>query len=121
MKDVYRRLMAAVLCTALGAALLCPGLTACTRSPQGSNSETDSGNGGTAGQKQVTLTVWGAQEDQQLLKEMCDAYAKENTDKTYKFNFGVLGEGNSSDKILGDVEAGPDVFSFHEIQTFRVV
>ena len=111
MKDVYRRLMAAVLCTALGAALLCPGLTACTRSPQGSNSETDSGNGGTAGQKQVTLTVWGAQEDQQLLKEMCDAYAKENTDKTYKFNFGVLGEGNSSDKILGDVEAGPDVFS----------
>ena len=62
--------------------------------------------------EKITLTVWGSQEDQAMLKEMCDAYAKENTDKTYKFNFGVLGEGNSSDKILNDVEAGPDVFSF---------
>jgi len=55
-----------------------------------------------------------------MLKEMCDAYAMENPDKTYQFRFGVLGEGNSSDKILNDVEAGPDIFAFpsDRINTF---
>ena len=89
---------------------------ACGRGGDGDNTDT-----GASGEKEtVTLTVWGAQEDQQMLKEMCEAYAKENTDKTYKFNFGVLGEGSSSDKILGDVEAGPDIFSFpsDRINTF---
>ena len=83
--------------------------TACRRGDGGSNTD---GTATQGSKETVTLTVWGAQEDQQMLKEMCDAYAKENSDKTYKFNFGVLGEGNSSDKILNDVEAGPDVFSF---------
>jgi len=55
-----------------------------------------------------------------MLKEMCDAYAMENPDKTYQFRFGVLGEGNSRDKILNDVEAGPDIFAFpsDRINTF---
>ena len=80
-------------------------------------------NGGTSNQgnkETITLTVWGAQEDQKMLKEMCEAYAKENSDKTYKFNFGVLSEKESSEKILNDVEAGPDVFSFpsDRINTF---
>lgn len=83
-------------------------LSACSRGGSGDGN----GNGGGNDKKQITLTVWGAQEDQQMLKEMCNAYAKENPDKEYKFRFGVLGEGNSSDKILNDVEAGPDIFSF---------
>ena len=106
--------------TALALALSTLGgmLAACRR---GNGHDGGSDGGQSGGDKQtVTLTVWGAQEDQQMLKEMCDAYAKENSDKTYKFNFGVLGEGNSSDKILSDVEAGPDVFSFpsDRINTF---
>ena len=104
------RYMKRITTAALILALLCGVLASCRR---GSGDSTDSGGTDTQGGKEtVTLTVWGAQEDQQMLKEMCDAYAKENTDKTYKFNFGVLGEGNSSDKILNDVEAGPDIFSF---------
>ena len=97
--------------TALGLSLATLGgvFTACRR---GDGDSGNDGNGAQGGTETVTLTIWGAQEDQQMLKEMCDAYAKENKDKTYKFNFGVLGEGSSSDKILGDVEAGPDVFSF---------
>ena len=89
---------------------------ACGRGGDGDNTDT----GASGGKETVTLTVWGAQEDQQMLREMCEAYAKENTDKAYKFNFGVLGEGSSSDKILGDVEAGPDIFSFpsDRINTF---
>ena len=105
-----------VLALALALATLGGALTAC-----GPSGDAGGENGGqSGGQSTITLTIWGAQEDQQMLKEMCDAYAKENTDKTYKFNFGVLGEGNSSDKILGDVEAGPDIFNFpsDRINTF---
>ena len=100
---------------ALSLATLGSMIAACSRDGSG-----DGGSGGGGGKKTVTLTVWGAQEDQQMLKEMCDAYARENTEVTYKFNFGVLGEGNSSDKILNDVEAGPDIFNFpsDRINTF---
>ena len=109
--------VALVLCMLGGA------LAACRR---GGGDSTDTGSNGNGGgsnngnSKEITLTVWGAQEDQQMLKEMCDAYAKENSRNKYKFQFGVLGEGNSSDKILNDVEAGPDVFSFpsDRINTF---
>ncbi len=108
---------------ALALAALSGALAACSRGGSGDSdgSGNGSGNGSDSGnRKTVTLTVWGAQEDQQMLKEMCDAYAKENTGVNYKFNFGVLGEGNSSDKILNDVEAGPDIFSFpsDRINTF---
>ena len=96
---------------ALSLATLGGALAACSRGGSGDGDGTGGGSD-SGGKKTVTLTVWGAQEDQQMLKEMCDAYAKENTDVSYKFNFGVLGEGNSSDKILNDVEAGPDIFSF---------
>ena len=119
MKFIIKLIAFALALTTLGGVL-----AAC----RGGGDETDSGgsgnnsqSGSAGGNKEtVTLTVWGAQEDQQMLKEMCDAYAKENSDKTYKFNFGVLGEGNSSDKILNDVQAGPDVFSFpsDRINTF---
>ena len=119
MKFIIKLIAFALALTTLGGVL-----AAC----RGGGDETDSGGSGNNGQsgsaggnkETVTLTVWGAQEDQQMLKEMCDAYAKENSDKTYKFNFGVLGEGNSSDKILNDVQAGPDVFSFpsDRINTF---
>ena len=100
---------------ALSLATLGGALTACSRGGAGDGDGTGGGS-----KKTVTLTVWGAQEDQQMLKEMCDAYAAENTEVNYKFNFGVLGEGNSSDKILNDVEAGPDVFNFpsDRINTF---
>lgn len=60
----------------------------------------------------VTLTVWGSQEDQEMLKSMCDAYAKANSDKEYKFLFGIQGEGDAADKVLNDVTSGPDVFAF---------
>ena len=105
---------------ALSLATLGGALAACSRG-SGDGDGTGTGGGTDSGNKKtVTLTVWGAQEDQQMLKEMCDAYAKENTEVSYKFNFGVLGEGNSSDKILNDVEAGPDIFSFpsDRINTF---
>ncbi len=91
-------------------ALLGSILVAC-RGGNGNGSDT-TGEGTSSSKKQVTLTVWGAQEDQAMLKEMCAAYAEANPQNKYTFNFGVQGEGDVGDKILNDVMAGPDVFSF---------
>ena len=70
------------------------------------------GGNQTDDKEKITLTVWGSQEDQEMLKEMCAAYAAANPDKEYKFLFGVQGEGDAADKVLNDVTSGPDVFSF---------
>ncbi len=94
----------------LTVALLGGTLVACRGNSGNGGEGTDGGDSGN--KKQVTLTVWGAQEDQAMLKEMCAAYAEANPQNKYTFNFGVQGEGDVGDKILNDVMAGPDVFSF---------
>ena len=79
-------------------------------------------SGETGGDKEkITLTVWGSQEDQEMLKEMCAAYAAANPDKEYKFLFGVQGEGDAADKVLNDVTSGPDVFSFASDQINKLI
>ncbi|MBE6693731.1 MAG: extracellular solute-binding protein [Ruminococcaceae bacterium] len=90
--------------------MLCTPLTACTGMSGGEGTDTtdDSDNTG----KKYTLTIWGAQEDQELLKSMCAAYAKANPKNQYEFLFGVQGEGEATKKILNDVTSGPDVYSF---------
>ena len=86
--------------------VLCLALVAC----DGNDNNND--NNDPAKKEKITLTVWGSQEDQEMLKAMCAAYAAANPDKEYKFLFGVQGEGDAADKVLNDVTSGPDVFSF---------
>lgn len=95
MKKIFKS-----LCFVL-ALLLCLSLVACGDKPDDNNEKT-----------KYTLTVWGAQEDQAMLKEMCAAYAKANPQNEYKFLFGVQGENDAADKVLNDVTSGPDVYSF---------
>ena len=68
-----------------------------------------------------TLTVWGAENDQVMLKEMCNAYAAANPQNEYKFLFGVQGESDSADKVLNDVTSGPDVYSFASDQINKLI
>ena len=84
--------------------VLCLALGSCG----GGKEEGDGGDNKT----KITLTVWGAEEDQEMLKAMCAAYAEANPDKEYKFLFGVQSESDAADKVLNDVTSGPDVFSF---------
>ncbi len=77
--------------------------------------------GGGDEKEKITLTVWGSQEDQEMLKEMCAAFAAANPDKEYKFLFGVQGEGDVADKVLNDVTSGPDVFSFASDQINKLI
>ena len=68
-----------------------------------------------------TLTVWGAENDQAMLKEMCNAFAAANPQNEYKFLFGVQGEADSADKVLNDVTSGPDVYSFASDQINKLI
>ena len=102
-----------ILSLALALLMLVMALAACNK---------DNNDNVQPGEKtKVTLTVWGSQEDQEMLKEMCAAFAAANPDKEYKFLFGVQGEGDAADKVLNDVTSGPDVFSFASDQINKLI
>ena len=103
-----------ILSLILALATIVLAFTACS----GNNDPAGSGEGE---KTKVTLTVWGAQEDQEMLRVMCNAFAAANPDKEYKFLYGVQGEGDAADKVLGDVTSGPDVFSFASDQINKLI
>ena len=74
----------------------------------------------TDAQETITLRVWGAQEDQELLKEMIQGFEEANPDKKYDITLGVVGEDNAQKRVLEDPAAAADVFSFpnDQIRTF---
>lgn len=86
----------------------------------GGGKEETSSSASTSGEK-ITLTVWGAQEDQALLKELCSEYAARHPENQYKFLFGVQAETDCADKVLNDPESGPDVFSFASDQINKLI
>ena len=65
----------------------------------------------------VSLTVWGAEEDAQLLTTLVESF-KQNYAGEADFNITIepMSEGECKDAILGDVHAAPDVFSFADDQ-----
>lgn len=65
----------------------------------------------------VFLTLWGAEEDGQLLARMVEDFKKEyagqaNLDITVEY----VGESQCKDKLLEDIEGGADVFTFADDQ-----
>ncbi len=97
-----------IFCLVMTLLMVVSAMTACAPAEEAGSGE------------KITLTVWGAQEDQAMLKEMCAAYAEANPQNEYKFLFGVQGEADTADKVLNDVTSGPDVFSFPSDQLTRL-
>lgn len=60
----------------------------------------------------VTLSVWAAEEDQDMVKGWCDAFAAQYPDVTFNFSVGVQSESTAKDTVLTDPEAAADVYSF---------
>ena len=100
---MFKRIISLVLC-----AVLAVSMTACSRG------NTD--NGG-----KVSLKVWGAQEDQELLKRMIGEFEKENDDIDYDITLGVVGTKDAQAKILEDPAAAADVFVFSDDQLLDLV
>ncbi len=53
---------------------------ACTMAFAGGEDEKSTTTTTTASSERITLTVWASQEDQAMIKEMCNAYAAANPD-----------------------------------------
>lgn len=94
-----------------------------TGSGSAADSSAASSNGGdsTGSGEAVNLTVWGPQEDQELIKQMCDAFAAANPDKTYTFTYGVVSEADAQKEVIKDISAAADVFAFASDQTAILV
>ena len=78
------------------------------------SSDKSSGKSDTTTPSNVSLTVWGAEEDQELLTTLVnnfkEAYA--DTNITFDIQIGVESEATAKDTILKDIEAAADVFAF---------
>lgn len=69
----------------------------------------------------VTLTVWCSQMDTDLAKEIAEDFKKAHAETEYEFRFVAQGEDEVATKILTDVEAAPDVFSFSSDQILKLI
>lgn len=101
------------------AALACTmalSLTAC-----GSNDNGGTEQGGSDQPKDVTLKVWGAQEDQEMLKGMIDEFKSIHPETNWTIDLGVVGEPDASKKYLEDPDAAADVFAFANDQLYDLL
>lgn len=69
-----------------------------------------------AEEETIKLTVWGAEEDQSLLKTLTDNFQAAYPDQTFEIQIGVESESTAKDTVLTDVEAGADVYAFPDDQ-----
>lgn len=67
--------------------------------------------------EQVSLTVWGAQEDAELLERMARSFEEAYQDEAdIQVTCGEQGEANCKDAMFADLEKGADVFTFADDQ-----
>ncbi|MCL2003150.1 MAG: extracellular solute-binding protein [Oscillospiraceae bacterium] len=70
----------------------------------------------------VTLRLWGGEEDQVMLRQMADAFIEANKDKVnLTISLGTESESTAKDTILTDIEAAADVFAFANDQIIELV
>lgn len=82
----------------------------------GSTAPASGGSGET-----ISLTLWGGEEDQDLLAGRVEAFKAAYPDQTFDIKIGVESESTAKDTILTDVEAAADVFAFADDQLADLV
>lgn len=88
--------------------------------PSADGSDASATPAATGETKDVTLTVWGPQEDQApvegyadgILKAMCDQFNADHPEWNITFNYGVCSEGEAKDIVTKDVATAADVYMF---------
>ncbi len=69
------------------------------------------------GKETVSLTVWGAEEDTELMGQVIQSFQEEYKDQAdLDITYGVQGESNCKNALLGALEDGADVFAFADDQ-----
>lgn len=69
----------------------------------------------------ITLKVWGAQTEQDILVELCEAFAAEHPENNWTFEYGVVGAADAQARYLEDPAAAADVFVYPDDQIITLV
>jgi len=114
-----KKLFAAMLATTMVVSCF----AGCGDTAKDSSKGSSSGKSTAAAEKEdVKLTVWGAEEDQDMLAEMIDGFKTEYADKAnFDISLGVESESTAKDDVLADVEAAADVYAFADDQLNELV
>ena len=108
--------------TAAGILTACGGGTASSAASQSAAAAPSEASSAAESWGDVKLTMWGAEEDQTMLREMADAFIAENADKgNITIDIGVQSESSAKDTVLADPEAAADVFAFADDQLNELV
>lgn len=119
-----KKLLALILALAMALSLVaCGGSNSSTQDganaadgSQPAATDAPAASGGT-----VSLTLWGAEEDQDFLAERVEAFKAAYPDQTFDIQIGVESESTAKDTVLTDVEAAADVFAFADDQLADLV
>ena len=89
--------------------LLVVSMFGCSKDSNSTTNTTDKEN--------VSLTVWGDKEDNELLSEIIEGFKKEYANEAdFDIKIGAVGEAECKDKILSDIHKAADVFAFADDQ-----
>lgn len=86
-------------------------LAACGGKPGGTPGGSQPSGGQPSGET-IAMRVWGAEEDQALLKDLVEKFKAAYPDQTFDIQIGVESESKAKDDILTDVTAAADVYAF---------
>ena len=72
--------------------------------------------------KDVELTVWGAEEDEELLRQIIESFKEEYKGQAeFNITFAAQSEAGCKDALMADLETGADVFAFADDQLNTLV
>lgn len=112
-----KKVLSLLLVAAMGLSMLV-GCGGGNDQPQG-GTENAGNNGGEA--KEITLTVWAPDNQQELLKKQEADFAAKHPEVTIKWVNAAVGEDTAKTEILKDVEAAADVFFYANDQVQELV
>lgn len=107
-----RKLLASILSLAMLFSLAACGGGNPAASDGGNPDAQQISGGGQGFGETVSLRVWGAEEDQALLKDLVEKFKTTYSSQTFDIQIGVESESKAKDDILTDVTAAADVFAF---------
>lgn len=76
---------------------------------------------GAAAEEAISLTLWGAEEDQTLLADLVSKFEETYPDFSFDIQIGVESESTAKDTVLTDMEAAADVYAFASDQIYDLV
>lgn len=77
--------------------------------------------GAASAEETISLTLWGAEEDQALLAELVEGFKEAYPDQSFDIQIGVESESTAKDTVLTDIEAAADVYAFASDQIYDLV